>query len=74
MGIPFIHEEVKNGQWVEVKERHARKTRTKQLDDIDKKAIAFVRKPKKVKPGYKKKMARQIEDIKKRERRIKRKK
>ena len=74
MGIPFIHEEVKNGQWVEIKERHARKTRTKQLDDIDKKAIAFVRKPKKVKPGYKKKMARQIEDIKKRERRIKRKK
>ena len=29
MGIPFIHEEVKNGEWVEVKERHARKKRTK---------------------------------------------
>ena len=25
MGIPFVHEEVKNGEWVEVKERHARK-------------------------------------------------
>ncbi len=39
MGIPFIHEEVKNGQWVEVKERHARKNRTKQVDEIDKKAL-----------------------------------
>ena len=50
------------------------KRERKQLDDIDRKAIAFVRKPKKVKPGYKKKMAQQIENIKKRERRIKRKK
>ena len=74
LGIPFVHEEVKNGDWVEVKARHARKQRTKQLDDIDRKAIAFVRKPKKVKPGYKKKMAREVENIKKRERRIKRRK
>ena len=74
LGIPFVHEEVKNGDWVEVKARHARKQRTKQLDDIDRKAIAFVRKPKKVKPGYKKKMAQEIENIKKRERRIKRRK
>lgn len=74
LGIPFVHEEVKGGQWVEVKERHARKNRTKKFDDIDRKAIAYVRKPKKVKPGYKKKMAREIENIKKRERRIKRKK
>lgn len=74
MGIPFVHEEVKKGEWVEVKERHARKTRTRQFDDADRKAIAFVRKPKKVKPGYKKKMAKQIEDIKKRERRSQRKK
>ena len=41
------------------------KTRTKQFDEIDRKAIAFVRKPKKVKPGYKKKMAQKIEKIKK---------
>lgn len=74
MGIPFVHEEVKKGEWVEVKERHARKKRTKQFDDADRKAIALVRKPKKVKPGYKKKMAREIENIKKRERRKHRKK
>lgn len=74
LGIPFVHEEVKNGQWVEVKERHARKKRTKHLDEIDRKAIAMIKKPRKVKPGYKKKMTAEIEQFKKRERRIKRKK
>ena len=74
MGIPFVHEEVKKGEWVEVKERHTRKTRTRKFDDADRKAIAFVRKPKKVKPGYKKKMAQKIDEIKKRERRSQRKK
>ncbi len=74
LGIPFVHEEVKKGEWVEVKERHARKTRVKKFDDADRKAVAFVRKPKKVKPGYKKKMAQQIESIKKQERRKFRKK
>lgn len=74
MGIPFVHEEVRNGQWVEVKERHARKKRTEKFSEIDQKAIALVRKPKKVKPGYKKKMAREIDAIKRRERRNKRKK
>ena len=74
MGIPFIHEEVKNGDWVEVKERHARKTRVKQTDDIDRKVASFVRKPAKVKPGYKKKMTQKMDQMKKRERRIKRKK
>ena len=43
MGIPFVHEEVKNGEWIEVKERHARKNRVKQVDEIDRKAISFVR-------------------------------
>jgi len=74
LGIPFVHEEVRNGQWVEVKERHARKKRAKKFDDIDRKAISMVQKPKKVKPGYKKKMAAKIDQIKKRERRLKGKK
>ena len=30
MGIPFVHKEVKNGEWFELKERHARKNRTKE--------------------------------------------
>lgn len=69
LGIPFIHEEMKNGEWVEVKERHARKKRANQYDEIDRQAVAFIRKPKKVKPGYKKKLARQIDSYKKQERR-----
>ena len=74
LGIPFIHEDVKNGEWVEVKERHARRNRVKEEDDIDRKATSFVRKPAKVKPGYKKKMAQEVERFKKRERRLTRKK
>ncbi len=74
MGIPFVHEDVKKGEWVEIKERHARKNRLKQEDEIDRKAVSIVKKPAKVKPGYKKKMAQEIEKIKKRERRLKRKK
>ncbi|MBB4825739.1 ATP-dependent RNA helicase CshB [Sporosarcina luteola] len=74
MGIPFVHEDIKNGEWQEVKERHARKRRVKETDELDKKAASYVRKPDKVKPGYKKKMAREMESFKKRERRLKRKK
>lgn len=74
MGIPFVHEDIKNGEWQEVKERHARKRRVKETDDLDRKAASYVRKPDKVKPGYKKKMAREMESFKKRERRLKRKK
>ncbi|WOV88835.1 DEAD/DEAH box helicase [Sporosarcina oncorhynchi] len=73
MGIPFIHEDVKNGEWTEVKERNARKKRVKESDELDRKAGSFVRKPDKVKPGYKKKMTKDIENFKKRERRLKRK-
>ena len=69
LGIPFIHEEMKNGEWVGVKERHARKKRANYTDDIDRQAVKFIRKPKKVKPGYKKKLARQIDNYKKQERR-----
>ncbi|MGN7388550.1 DEAD/DEAH box helicase [Sporosarcina sp. SAFN-015] len=72
MGIPFIHEDVKKGEWIEVKERHARKKRVKEVDELDKKATSYVRKPSKVKPGYKKKMAKDVEKFKKRERRLKR--
>ncbi len=73
LGIPFVHEDVRKGEWVEVKERHARKKRANQYDEIDREAAAFIRKPKKVKPNYKKKRARQIENYKKQERRKQRK-
>jgi len=74
MGVPFVHEDVKNGEWVQLKERHSRKNRSKEQDDIDKKAAAMIKKPAKVKPGYKKKRAQEVERFKKRERRLNRKK
>ncbi|PIC65408.1 DEAD/DEAH box helicase [Sporosarcina sp. P13] len=71
LGIPFVHEDVKNGEWIEVKERQARKKRVREVDEIDLKATSIIRKPDKVKPGYKKKMVEQQEKFKKRQRRMK---
>ncbi|MFJ7971395.1 DEAD/DEAH box helicase [Psychrobacillus sp. NPDC096389] len=71
MGITFEHKDVINGEWSELKERHARKNRPKMENEIDAKAKALVRKPKKVKPGYKRNMKWEMEKVKKKERRIK---
>lgn len=71
MGIPLVHKDVINGEWSDLKERHARKNRTKNENEIDAKAKSMVRKPKKVKPGYKRNMKWEMDKIKKRERRIK---
>ncbi|MBU8879412.1 DEAD/DEAH box helicase [Bacillus sp. FJAT-29790] len=74
MGIEFHHTDLQKGEWVNLGDRNKRKNRQKQADEIDKKASSLVKKPTKVKPGYKKKMQYQMESIKKRERRIQRKK
>jgi len=72
MGIPFVHVDVIDGEWSELKERHNRKNRKKTTEDeIDVKAKSLVRKPKKVKPGYKRNMRWEMDKVKKRERRIK---
>lgn len=73
MGIPFVHRDIKDGEWSELKERHTRKNRKteKVSDEIDAKAKSLVRKPKKVKPGYKRNMRWEMDKVKKRERRIK---
>lgn len=73
MGLEFQHKDLQKGEWTDLDNRNKRKTRQKQTDDIDKKAASLVKKPKKVKPGYKKKMKWEMDKIKKRERRIKRK-
>jgi ATP-dependent RNA helicase CshB len=73
MGIEFQHKDLQKGEWTDLESRNKRKNRQKQTDDIDKKASSLVQKPKKVKPGYKKKMKWEMDKIKKRERRIKRK-
>ena len=73
MGIPFEQKDVKNGEWIDLKDRHQRASRKgeRKQDEIDAKAKSMVRKPKKVKPGYKRNMKWEMEKIKKRERRIK---
>ncbi|MFC7372555.1 DEAD/DEAH box helicase [Fictibacillus iocasae] len=48
--ITFTEEEYKNGEWVETKRKSSKKPAGKAGDGV------FVPKPKKVKPGYKKKM------------------
>jgi ATP-dependent RNA helicase CshB len=70
MGIVFEHKDLQKGEWTNLQERHKRKNRQKTDNEIDKKAKSLVRKPKKVKPGYKKKMKWEMDKIKKRERRI----
>lgn len=73
MGIPFVQKDIKNGEWSDLKDRHQRASRKgeRKEDEIDVKAKALVRKPKKVKPGYKRNMKWEMEKVKKRERRIK---
>jgi ATP-dependent RNA helicase CshB len=70
MGIQFNYVDLKNNEFVTVDDRNKRKTRVRQEDKADQKAKSMVKKPAKVKPGYKKKMQWEMDKIKKRERRI----
>ncbi|WNS74322.1 DEAD/DEAH box helicase [Bacillus sp. DTU_2020_1000418_1_SI_GHA_SEK_038] len=74
MGIDFRHVDLQKGEWADLGKRNKRKSRQKQTDEIDKQAQSIVQKPKKVKPGYKKKMQSEIESFKKRQKRLQRKK
>ncbi|MBA2173574.1 DEAD/DEAH box helicase [Halobacillus locisalis] len=60
-GLSFNFFEVKNGEWREVKSYNERQVRERPQSDLEKQARSMVRKPKKVKPGYKKKMKQQAE-------------
>lgn len=64
-GISFIYSDVKDGNWVEAKPWNKRTLRKKSSSSIDEEAWKMVKKPKKVKPGYKQKMKRQQASIKK---------
>jgi ATP-dependent RNA helicase CshB len=74
MGIEFKYVDIQNDTLVDLDDRNRRRKREKQVDQIDVKARSMVHKPKKVKPGYKKKMQSEVDKIKKREKRIQRKK
>ena len=69
-GIAFSYKELsKSGELVDSIARNRRVSREKKVNENDKIAKAKVRKPKKVSPGYKKKMKFEMEKIKKQERR-----
>ncbi|WP_430785224.1 DEAD/DEAH box helicase [Virgibacillus flavescens] len=65
-GLTFTFFDIKNGEWAEMKAWNERTLRTKTDANVDKEAWKRVKKEKTVKPGYKKKMKRQQETIKKR--------
>ncbi|MBP1947557.1 DEAD/DEAH box helicase [Virgibacillus litoralis] len=64
-GLTFTFFDIKNGEWKEAKSWNERELRTKTKTDIDSQAWRQVKKTKKVKPGYKKKMKKEQENIKK---------
>ncbi|GEK35356.1 DEAD/DEAH box helicase [Kurthia sibirica] len=71
MDIKFEAKDLKNGELVDMKARNTRLKRegNKKEDEIDRIAKSKVRKPKKVKPGYKRNMRWEMDAIKKKERR-----
>ena len=72
-GIAFTYKEIgKSGEWVDANQRNRRVSRVKRENEVDKIAKAKVRKPKKVTPGYKKKMKAEMDKIRKQEKRKRR--
>src|SRR5699024_5713438 len=63
-GITVQYSEVKNNELIQVKTYNDRYTGKENKNDIDKEAWKRVKKPKKVKPGYKKKMKQEQEKVK----------
>lgn len=62
-GIHFKYQNIKNGEWVEMKDPS--KKRNRQPDELEKKVAKIVnRKKKTVKPGYKKKRNEEIKKLK----------
>jgi ATP-dependent RNA helicase CshB len=73
MGIQFKNVDIKENEIIEIGDRNRRKKRIRKPDEVDAMAKSIVKKPKKVKPGYKKKMQTEVDKIKKRQNRLKRK-
>lgn len=72
-GISFAYKELdKSGELVESNQRNRRVSRVKKENEVDKIARAKVRKPKKVSPGYKKKMKFEMDKIRRKENRKRR--
>lgn len=63
--ITFTYSDIQGEAWIEVAHYNRKKARRRKRTDIDREAWRRVRKPKQVKPGYRKKMKREKEKIKK---------
>ncbi len=74
LGIHFQNQDIHRGEWIQLEDRNKRTKRRKISNEIEEKARNMVKKPKKVKPGYKKKINREVEQIKKRERKLQKRK
>ena len=73
LGIEFVNKDFIDGEWKDSIDRKRRQKRKRVADEVDALAKSIVQRPKSVKPGYKKKMGREMEQIKKRQRRLNRK-
>ena len=62
-GIHFLMKEIKKGHLVDAGERQKRKNRTHEPSELEKEVAKIVRKPRKVKPGYKKKRKAEVEKL-----------
>lgn len=65
-GLHFIYCDVKKGEWQDAKSWNERSKRINTSNNLDQQAWKQVKQKKRVKPGYKKKMKKQQEQIKKR--------
>lgn len=73
LGITFKPKEIKNGEVVESYDRNRRQKREKKRDELDTTLIGLVKKKKKkIKPGYKKQIQREIEKSNKQKRKMER--
>lgn len=70
-GIVFSHQDIKNNQFVDIGPRNKRQNRKKEVDEIVSNVRKKVHTPKKVKPGYKKKMKQEMDKMIKKEKRKK---
>ena len=62
-GIEFKNMGIKNNKFVDLGERLKRTKRVKQQTELEKEVQKIIRRPQKVKPGYKKKRKREIEKL-----------
>lgn len=73
LGITFKPKEIKNDEVVDSYDRNRRQKREKKRDELDTKLIGLVKKKKKkIKPGYKKQIQREIEKSNKQKRKMER--